>query len=801
MILKETERLLQCARHARTHKTAMAIEDFPASFIFRTDYLEFGESLDLLRKTVSGMLTLLLIGMLILAFNVLQVRADGSWVWVRNTVTGSYGEAVVGTGTALYIARGSSFYRYLPVDNSFVELASPPKPDGYAFKTGTALAWDFGDYIYALFGAATGDSRRWFYRYSISNNSWEALANTPVDHGEGDAITWVARPYNCIYATIGGEQRPTFLMRYYPLNNSWGPEFPVPGIGMGDGASLVWAGRDCLYALRGEYYEEEPLYDFWCINLTSSTLTSLADIPATPHSGGSGGVGDGGSLLYIGFWMTDQTDYIYALSGNQAYPDGIPDDRTYKYTISTNTWECLADLPFGVGYYVGCRLGFADGHIYAWQGAPSTWEGGGDDLATYEFPTPPTVEVPLFELLGKEVREVDGGMDVTLTFRNYGFDATSGTVWIPWEKVWYSTELRGSPPSGNITENLLQFDVNGDGDTADVFTVHYIDNKTVEVDGVTAHALFIPEQRIRYDEKGIYDVLEKNSFRLGLKNHTLDKVSYFPEYGYGYAGFGIDSFFRYHPSPNIEFVIEQVGESINSTSTAEIVGVKLNGASSPYEFNFISPWLDGGQWYVDNAYVYPLGFLNSNAVFTVQVSIRGEPGSYLLNTILNWAPESLHRYRYFVFDAVETPFAITGTLQRTITFEDKDYPIDIVTNSTISESPLLNVMAKEICFNATGYGVLTFFWNITIPQNLLTDNPWTITIDGTSVPYTSTTNGSHTFLFFKYTYNEPYFKTRRISIIGTQVIPEFPSIMIPPLFMLTASIVTVLLKKKRKTKP
>jgi hypothetical protein len=41
------------------------------------------------------------------------------------------------------------------------------------------------------------------------------------------------------------------------------------------------------------------------------------------------------------------------------------DNRTYRYTISTNSWERLADLPFGVGYYVGCRLGFAEGYIYA----------------------------------------------------------------------------------------------------------------------------------------------------------------------------------------------------------------------------------------------------------------------------------------------------------------------------------------------------------------------------------------------------------------------------------------------------
>ncbi|MEM3666985.1 MAG: CARDB domain-containing protein [Candidatus Bathyarchaeia archaeon] len=323
----------------------------------------------------------------VLSSPITEVEAEGSWVWVRNTITGDYGEAVVGTGDAIYIARKDRFYRYDPSDNSFAELAAPPKPDGSAFKTGTALAWDFGDHIYALCGAATGDSRRWFFRYSISTNSWEILANTPADQGEGNAIAWVSGE-NCIYATIGGEQRPTFLMRYDPSTNNWSDAPADPPAGMGDGASMVWTGGDYLYVLRGEFLEESPLCDFWRYSISQNAWNQLADIPAYPHSGGVGGVGDGGSLLYIGFWMPNQSDYIYALSGNQAHPEKpvIPDNRTYRYTISTNSWERLADLPFGVGYYVGCRLGFADGHIYAWQGAPSTWSGGGDDLARYEFP-------------------------------------------------------------------------------------------------------------------------------------------------------------------------------------------------------------------------------------------------------------------------------------------------------------------------------------------------------------------------------------------------------------------------------
>ena len=202
-------------------------------------------------------------------------------------------------------------------------------------------------------------------------------------------MTWVGID-NYIYATIGGEQRLTYFVSYDPSTDSWSDTPADPPEGMGDGASLVWTGGDFLYALRGEFDETTPLYDFWRYSLSGNVWTAMADIPAYSHDSGIGGVGDGGSLLYVGFWLSNQTDCIYALSGNQAYPEKpeIPDNRTYRYTISLNSWERLADLPFGTGSYVGCRLGYADGHIYVWQGTPSTWEGDGDDLAYYVFPAP-----------------------------------------------------------------------------------------------------------------------------------------------------------------------------------------------------------------------------------------------------------------------------------------------------------------------------------------------------------------------------------------------------------------------------
>jgi hypothetical protein len=338
-------------------------------------------------KRTTLILLLTLCSLLVALLNVETVRApEDSWVWVRNTVTGAWGEAVVGIGDAIYVARKMNFYSYDPV-GGWTTLANPPNPDsGDAFKTGTALAWDSGDHIYALYGAATSDSRKWFSRYSISGNSWEVLVNTPADQGEGDSLVCIG---NSVYATVGGEQRPTYFMRYDVSTDSWSDTPANPPAGMGDGASLVWTGGDFLYALRGEFDETSPLCDFWRYSISGNVWTAMTDIPA--GADGEGGVGDGGSLIYVGSWLTAQADYIYALSGNQVLES--PDNRTYRYTISLNSWERLADLPFKVGYYVGCRLGYADGYIYAWQGTPSTWTGGGDDLVKYEVApdtTPPT---------------------------------------------------------------------------------------------------------------------------------------------------------------------------------------------------------------------------------------------------------------------------------------------------------------------------------------------------------------------------------------------------------------------------
>ena len=76
------------------------------------------------------------------------------------------------------------------------------------------------------------------------------------------------------------------------------------------------------------------------------------------------------SLLYP-FWGSADEDPGYGF---------------YRYSISCNDWEELESLPCPVGYYVGNRLGFADGHIHYWQGAPKSerWLCGGDAFCMFK---------------------------------------------------------------------------------------------------------------------------------------------------------------------------------------------------------------------------------------------------------------------------------------------------------------------------------------------------------------------------------------------------------------------------------
>lgn len=304
--------------------------------------------------------------------------------WIEKADTpqaGGYGEAIVGTDSYIYAAKclyASStpyFWRYDPSTNNWDFLNTSGLPTG-AFRNGAALAWDYKDYIYALLGGRYPPNdidRTLFYRYSISNDTWEQLIDTPRAQGAGDAITCSGYDYQ-LYAILGSKEHGTSFASYNFSDNSWNA-LPLNSnwTTTDDGASLVWTGGEYLYALRGEWQETVPCQDFARYHMPTKTWQDMSSIPE------SGGVGDGGSLL----WTDNHPNYIFALGGNSCLED--PGYNFYRYSISSDSWEDLEPIPCPVGNYVGNRLGLADGHIYYWQGTPSTWDCGGDAFYGFEI--------------------------------------------------------------------------------------------------------------------------------------------------------------------------------------------------------------------------------------------------------------------------------------------------------------------------------------------------------------------------------------------------------------------------------
>jgi hypothetical protein len=197
---------------------------------------------------------------------VLFIQAPEHTLWLEREPTpkqGGYGECVVGTGEQIYVTRAHStgnnwFGSYDPSTDIWMTILewNPPDPLPRP-KSGTSMVWNYDDYIYILFGGSYSDTdRRYFYRYQISSNTWEELADSPSTQGAGDAMTWSGYDNN-IYAFLGNKDEGSIFARYTPSTNTW-HILSLDWDKTDDGASLVWTGDKCLYALRGEWEESTP---------------------------------------------------------------------------------------------------------------------------------------------------------------------------------------------------------------------------------------------------------------------------------------------------------------------------------------------------------------------------------------------------------------------------------------------------------------------------------------------------------------------------------------------------------------
>jgi len=322
-----------------------------------------------------------------------SVKEVNSWVVAGYSPRiDNYGVAVTNAGNYIYVANSNTlgtranFMRYDPTaGGQWTYLATPSIAT--PFKNGTVLAWDKGNYIYALCGGSYSDNadnssaRHYFYRYKISTNTWENLKPTGNDNspsvtlgvqGAGDAMA-VAGSY--IYAIVGNRQVGSTFWRYNTATNTWeNRNLSTSGwSSTDDGCSMVWTGGDNLYAFQGQ--TSTITKSFSAYSIPGNSWTSMTDAPS--------GVDDGGSLLWFG------GDNIYALLGGNPSNENIRDNCFFVYSQSGNSWTQLENLPQGIGDPNGQRMGgIGSKNIYVWRGAANPTGEYDPVLWQYTLPLP-----------------------------------------------------------------------------------------------------------------------------------------------------------------------------------------------------------------------------------------------------------------------------------------------------------------------------------------------------------------------------------------------------------------------------
>jgi parallel beta-helix repeat protein len=113
-----------------------------------------------------------------------------------------------------------------------------------------------------------------------------------------------------------------------------------------------------------------------------------------------------------------------------------------------------------------------------------------------------------------------------------------------------------------------------------------------------------------------------------------------------------------------------------------------------------------------------------------------------------------------------------------------EYHVTTICNSTISD---FQFNGTAIIFNVTGVDGTTGFCRICIPTALMNET-YRVFVDGTEVQHTllPCSNSTHSYLYFNYTHS-----TQEVIII-----PEFPSFLILPLFMIATLLAVIVYKRK-----
>jgi hypothetical protein len=239
----------------------------------------------------------------------------------------------------VYVFRGNStqdFWKYNPTTNVFAGPTDLP----VAPARGSDLNYLNGYWYYNRGGATN------FYRYNGGvGTTWGTMASSPVAFS--DDVKGVVAGNLIYYLQASGGRNFYSFDASVGVGGTWGTLATMPAaLAPGYGAGLAYPGSgNYIYATRGAGTTSFMRYTIGAGQTWEDTV--VADLPDNAETG------RGSRIIGVG------TTELFYIAGN-----GIA--NMLKYNITSNVWTVLGSLPFSP--YYGTDMTYYNGKIYAQAG-------------------------------------------------------------------------------------------------------------------------------------------------------------------------------------------------------------------------------------------------------------------------------------------------------------------------------------------------------------------------------------------------------------------------------------------------
>lgn len=217
-------------------------------------------------------------------------------------------------------------YRYSLSENSWETLADLPT------ETLGSSGARIGENIYIIGGGVPGAATNKVHRYSIKDNSWSQVANFPTIYGDGDAVAYQD---SLIYVIGSYNTERTYV---YNINtNKWrqGTAVPSPGFALSYGALSVYGNK--LIYVGGSNGTFSTIYwnTVWIGEINPTDRSQITWTEGTSFPG----------MTRTFFEIAPWQNGVILIGGTTDNTFDTFTNENYFYNVETNTWTSLTPKP------------------------------------------------------------------------------------------------------------------------------------------------------------------------------------------------------------------------------------------------------------------------------------------------------------------------------------------------------------------------------------------------------------------------------------------------------------------------